>query len=109
MHSDHEVFVRGIERKIKLKVTFLNDESSNELVRRCGPLYYSGGRVEADGLDCYYLWDFEADEGYNFIALSPERIVSMECTEDAFSLEEISRMSSRPGMSTRRPDKILGG
>lgn len=109
VHSDHETFVRGIERKTKVKVTFLSDERSEELVRRCGPLYYSRGRVEADGLDCYYLWDFEADEGYNFIGLSPEQIVSMELTEDPFSLEEISRKSNRPGISTRRSDKIRGG
>ena len=109
MHSDHEMFIRGIERKAKVKVTFLNDERGSELVRQCGPLYYSRGRAEADGLDCYYLWDFEADEGYNFVALSPERIVSMELTEDTFSFEEISKRSCGAGTSTGMSDKVFGG
>ena len=100
MHSDHEVFIRGIEQKRRLKVTYLSDERREKLIRRCGPLYYSRGKTEADELECYYLWDFEADEGYNFLALSPGRIIGMELTVDAFSIEEVSYLGKRPGGST---------
>ncbi len=100
MHSDHEIFIRGIEQKRRLKVTYLSDERCEKLIRRCGPLYYSRGKTEADELECYYLWDFEADEGYNFLALSPGRIIDMELTVDAFSIEEVSYLGKRPGGST---------
>lgn len=97
MHSDHEMFIRGIEQQRRLKVTYLSDERREKLVKPCGPLYFSRGKAEADELECYYLWDFEAGEGYNFIALSPERIISMELTEDSFSIDEISSLGKRPG------------
>jgi len=100
MHSDHEVFIRGIEQKRRLKVTYLSDERREKLIRRCGPLYYSRGKTEADELECYYLWDFEADEGHNFLALSPGRIIGMELTADAFSIEEVSDLGKRPSRST---------
>ena len=100
VHSDHEIFIRGIERQKRLKVTYLSDEHREKLVKPCGPLYYSRGKAEADELECYYLWDFEAGEGYNLVALSPVLIISMELTEDTFSIDEISSFGKKPGKST---------
>jgi hypothetical protein len=93
------MFIRGIEQKRRLKVSYLGDECREKLIRRCGPLYYSRGKTEADELECYYLWDFEADEGHNFLALSPGRIIDMELTTDAFSIEEVSDLGKRSGRS----------
>ncbi|MEA3226610.1 MAG: hypothetical protein U9Q07_11735 [Planctomycetota bacterium] len=106
MHCDHDIFFQGIEQKRKLRLTFLSDDRGTELVRQCAPLHYSGGR--ADDLECYYLWDFEADEGYNFTALSPLQIVGMELTGDAFSLEEIYSLVSKPRKSTNGPYEVSG-
>ena len=106
MHSDHEMFIRGIERQRRLKVTYTSDERREKLIRRCGPLYYSRGKAEADELECYYLWDFEADEGYNFLALPPGRIVGMELAEDAFSIDEVSNLGKRSGSSTQGFDAV---
>ena len=100
MHNDHEMFIRGVEWQRRLKVTYLGDERCEKLVKPCGPLYFSRGKTEADELGCYYLWDFEAGDGYNFIALSPGRIISMELTEESFSIDEISSLGSSPGKST---------
>ena len=100
------MFVQGIERQRRLKVTYLNDERREKLLRSCGPLYYSRGKAEADKLECYYLWDFEADEGYNFLALSPTQILSMELTEDPFSIGEVSSSSKRSGRSRQGPDRV---
>ena len=100
MHSDHDVFLWGIEQQRRLKITYLSGERREKLIRRCGPLYFSKGKAGKDELECYYVWDFEADEGYSFLALSPARILSMEPTEDAFSIEEVSSVSKRSGRST---------
>ena len=97
MHTDHDVFIRGLEQERKLKVTYFSDEHRENLARLCGPLYCGTGKAEADGPECYYLWDFEADQGYNFLALPPEQIVSMELTENAYSIEEVSNLSEEPG------------
>ena len=101
MHSDHDIFVQGIKQKRRLTLTFFNDDRGLELVRQCGPLYHSGGR--ADELECYYLWDFEADEGYNFTALSPLQIVKMELAEEAFSLKKICSLVEKPRKSRNGP------
>lgn len=84
----------------RLKVTYLSNERRERLVRPCGPLYHSRGKVGADELGRYYLWDFEADGGYNFIALSPEQIVSMELTEDSFAIDEVSSLGKKTGKIT---------
>ncbi len=106
MHTDHDMFVEGIERQRRLKVTYLSDERREKPVRRCGPLYYSRGKAKADELECYYFWDFEAGEGHNFMALSPSEIVGMELTEDSFRLEDIHDSKTAvgsPGEVTESP------
>jgi hypothetical protein len=42
-----------------------------------------------DELECYYLWDFGAEKGSNFLALSPSKIVSIKLTEDVFHIQEL--------------------
>ncbi len=63
-------------------------------------MHYSRGKAEVDRLECYYLWDFEADDGYNFIALWPRRIIGMELTEDPFTIDEVSGLSKGSGKLT---------
>ena len=86
MHSDHDIFIQGIEQKRKLKLTFFGRGNPQNLVKQCGPLLYSKGRIEGDGLDCYYIWDFEATKGSQFWALYTSQIVTMELAEEAFKL-----------------------
>ncbi|MHC4169224.1 MAG: hypothetical protein ACYSWQ_19925 [Planctomycetota bacterium] len=97
MHSDHEIFQRGISQNRKVKLTSTSEELGRELVSLCAPLYYSRGRDNADEPGCYYLWDFEATVGYNFVALAPSEIVSMELTEDSFELEEMRDSKQEAG------------
>jgi len=97
MHSDHEVFQRGVLLSRKVKLTFFSKELGRELVRWCGPLCHSRGRDDAEQSECYYLWDFEAREGYNFTALSPSEIVGMELTEEVFNFGEIRDSSQKAG------------
>lgn len=89
MHSDHEVFERGILQRRKIRLTSASEELGREMVSLCAPLYYKRGRDDTNEPVCYYMWDFEATAGYNFAALSPSEIVSMELTDNCFELEEI--------------------
>lgn len=48
----------------------------------------------------------EADEGYNFMALSPSQIISMELTEHAFSLDELDSPGKPAGNATKSPSAV---
>ena len=106
MHGDHDVFVQGMTQSRRLRLTFFGDELDLELVRHCGPLHYCEAKPETHESECYYLWDFEAEEGYNFKALSASQIVNMELTDDTFSLKELCGLIWNEPMSTNKP---LGG
>jgi hypothetical protein len=89
MHENHKIFVRGLERQTRVKLTFYSRKHRRNIVRSCAPLHYSEGPGAGDDKDCYYFWDFEARKGSNFLALAPSKIVGMEPTEDAFRVEEL--------------------
>lgn len=100
MHKDHDVFIQSLGRETKLKLTFFSRKHASEVVSPCAPLHYSKGPASLapgteDKLECYYLWDFGAKKGSNFLALSPSQIVSMEPTEDVFHVQEFYSLSSR--------------
>ena len=103
MHSDHDYFLIGIERETKLKLTFFSRKHNRDVVSLCAPLHYSKGLAAGDELDCYYLWDFEAEKGSNFLALSPSQIVSMELTEEAFRVQDFSGLSKPAEKPAKSP------
>jgi len=88
VYSGHDIFIRGIEQKRRLKLTFFSMEHQRNLGRQCAPLHYSKSKTKGDDLDHYYIWDFEATKGNNFLALPQSQIVSMELTEDTFRTED---------------------
>ena len=90
MHSDHDIFIQGIQQKKRLRLTFLSEKNPKNLPRQCAPLHYSKGHIEGDGLDCYYIWDFEAAQGGHFLALSPSQISMMELAEGTFKIEDLT-------------------
>jgi hypothetical protein len=91
--SEHEVFIQGIEQERKLEVTFFCRRRQREVESLCAPLHYSKGPAistnDAENeMECYYLWDFEAEKDNNFLALSPSEILSMKLTDDVFHVQE---------------------
>ena len=90
MHSDHDVFIQGIEQKRRIKLTLSGRKNPQNLIRQCAPLHYSKGKIEDDDLDCYYIWDFEAAEGGHFRAVLPSQIIEMELADGTFKIEDFS-------------------
>jgi hypothetical protein len=90
VHSDHDVFIQGIEKKRRTKITFFSGKNLQNLLRKCAPLHYSKGHIEGDDLDCYYFWDFEAAKGGHFLALPPSQIIAMELAEETFNVEDFN-------------------
>ena len=94
MHRDHDVFIRSIERETKVKLVYFNTKPRREKVSLCAPLHFSRSITGQEEQDCYYLWDFEADKGSNFLSLSPSQIVSMESTNEAFDTQDFYILSN---------------
>jgi hypothetical protein len=84
-------------------LTFFCLEHQRNLISQCAPLHYSRGKIEGDGLDCYYLWDFETGDGNKVLTLPQSQIVSMEWTEDTFSIEDFSSSEKMKVKSTKDP------
>ena len=114
MHRDHDVFIQAIEQEKRLELTYFCRKhrlrgGSRTARTMCAPLHFSKGPAgivpgAEDGLQCYYLWDFGAKKGSNFLALSPTEIVSMKLTEDVFHVREFYSLSNPAGKTTRGPD-----
>jgi len=87
MHPEHDIFVKAIRDKKRVKLTFLSNEHGDTGDGLFGPIFYStsGG---GDDSGCYYLWNFESPTGNNFLSLPPSQILSMELTEEPFDLVE---------------------
>jgi hypothetical protein len=93
VHSEHEVFIQGIEQERKLEVKFFCRKRQREVVSLCAPLHYCGGPVTSptdveSELVCYYLWDFGVKKGSNFLALKPSEIFSMKLTKEVFHVQD---------------------
>lgn len=88
MHSDHNVFVRGIREKKKIQLTFFSKEDRSTLIRLCAPMDYGPSRRAKDKSDRYHFWDFESDEVEHVLSLLPNQIVRIEPSEDSFEPAE---------------------
>jgi hypothetical protein len=98
VHRDHDVFIQGIEQEKRLELTFFSRKHHREEVSLCAPLHYSRGPAGfamgvGDKLECYYLWDFGAERGSNFLVLSPSQIISMKLTDKVFHVKEFYSLS----------------
>ena len=101
MHSDHDIFIQGIEQKRRIKMTFTGRKNPQNLLRQCAPLHYSKGHIEGDDLDCYYFWDFEAIKGSRFLALLTSQIATMELAEGTFNVDDFSSFRKATAVSTK--------
>jgi len=109
LHGDHGVFIRSVQQKKKIKLTFFSRKHSRNVTSLCAPLHYRKDRAGLatgveEGLGCYYLWDFGAERGNNFLNLSSSQIVSMELTEEAVHVEEFYCQSSVAKKPAKSPD-----
>lgn len=87
MHRDHNIFVRAIRDRKKVKLTFPSKEQGSSAERLFGPVFYSSSTA-GDVPDCYYVWDFDCSTDNHFLGLVSSQIVSIEATEEPFDLVE---------------------
>jgi len=85
MHCDHDVFLRAIRDKRKIKLTFVSQERNQNKTKLFGPIKYGTNAVGVDP-DCYYVWDFEGKGEDDFLVLIPSEIESIELAAEPFDL-----------------------
>lgn len=91
MHRDHDVFMSGIEDRMKVLLTFVSKEDAGlRLVRTCAPMDYGPSRRTKDQSDRYHLWDYDSDSpgGRHTLSLRPEQVVSIDGTDQGFDPAE---------------------
>ncbi len=87
MHGDHDVFMRAIEQKRKLKVTWMGPGGQFSSAGLCVPIEYSPSSAELDS-DCYYIWNPTGRLGQRLLRLVPSHIIAMELTKESFDPDE---------------------
>lgn len=87
MHRNHDIFVKAIRGKNKVKLTFFSNENGDIRDGLFGPIFYSPS-VAGNDSDCYYLWDLESGNNNNFLGLPPSQVVRMELTNESFDFVE---------------------
>jgi hypothetical protein len=98
MHGDHEIFVKSIQDKNKVKLIFVINERGDIREGLFGPIFYSAS-IAGDDSDCYYLWDFESGTSNHFLGIPSSQIMSMELSKETFDLVEFftsKRETSEP-------------
>lgn len=94
MHHDHDIFIRGIDGRTKVTLTFLKADGE-QAVRTCAPADFGISRRAKDGLNRYYLWDYDSEGKNHILSLVPERIIRIEATEEVFSPAEFVTWDTR--------------
>lgn len=81
-------FLRAIQDKKKIRLTFISKQDGHEITRICAPMDYGPKRLANNQSDRYHLWDYESDSRHHILSLLPERIVEMEVLAEEFEPEE---------------------
>lgn len=83
-------FLKAINDKLKVRITFYSKEDNKTITRLCAPLDYGPKHGETIPLDRFHLWDFESDSKKNHIlGLEEKNIKEMELTNETFDPKAI--------------------
>jgi len=83
-----EEFIRAIQSKNKVRLTFFSKEDAGILVRICAPMDYGSSRRTFEKNDRYHFWDYDSDIKRHTLSLSPEQIESIEVLSEKFNPAE---------------------
>ncbi len=103
MHNDHNIFVLGIQKHRKIRLTYFDSEIKLNFTKLSVPLYYCPFRHVGNDSDCYYFWFSEAAGVKHFLELPASHIVSMDLTDEIFDPERLT--ISDEDMSDNKTEK----
>lgn len=83
-----EDFIKAIQTKNKIRLTFFSKEDGGILVRTCAPMDYGPSRRTKEKNDRYHVWDYDSDQKKHTLGLNPEQIQKMEILDEQFDPAE---------------------
>jgi len=95
MIANHTQFTAAIEDRKKVCVRFYSTPDSGVLDRVCAPMEYGPGE-NPDGLNRYWIWDYDNEAGPKSIGLMPKQILDLQVLGLRFDPVEFT---SRPALS----------
>jgi len=106
MHRDHDIFVKAIRDRIKIRLIYYDDPFCRGFhAMSVVPMDYSPGQRITDESDSYHFWDFDFEEGTNgtHLVLKPNQIKSMKLDKETFEPAELrKRLSPKDREQWRR-------
>ncbi|MCK4751838.1 MAG: hypothetical protein KAS75_00225 [Planctomycetes bacterium] len=83
MHRHHDIFVRAIKEKKKIRLFYATNDSSFP-VKICIPIDYNPGERTDDKSDYYHFWDFDTGANKDPLALNSKQIEGMYLDKESF-------------------------
>jgi hypothetical protein len=81
-------FLKAIEMKKYVKVTFFSKKDNAVVTKRYVPLDYGPSKNEKVPTDRYHFYNVEDPKGFYTISVLPENVQAIEITEDVFNPTE---------------------
>jgi len=88
MIPNHSWFIEAIDEKKKVRVRLYSKADSGLLDRVCAPMDYGPGEVQ-DGLNRYWLWDYDRRTGSHTLGLLPQEVVDLQVLGEVFDPAEL--------------------
>src|SRR5438445_8240787 len=89
MIPNHARFIEALRDRKKVRVQF-HSRTDGVLDRVCAPMAYGPGGEMSDGLNRYWLWDYESDTGACALGLMPQQIVDLQMLGETFDPAEFT-------------------
>lgn len=79
-----DIFLKGIQGKKLLSVSFIAKEDGLLRVRKCVPFDYGVSRKYKDGEDRFHFYDLDSPDGRHNLSLLPEQVQSIDLLNEIF-------------------------
>jgi len=78
MIPNHAQFIAASQEQKKVWLRFYSTADRGVLDRVCAPMNYGPSTESKDGLNRYWLWDYESKTGAHALGLLPQQIVELK-------------------------------
>jgi hypothetical protein len=89
MIQNHEAFIEAIHKRSKVCVRFYSHRDAGVLDRVCAPVDYGPDINSADGLNRYWVWDYQAEGDARLVGLVPDQILDVRILGQTFDPAEV--------------------
>jgi hypothetical protein len=84
MISNHAHFTQAVRDLKKVWIKYYSEADSGVLELICAPLSYGPGGGSGDGLNRYWLWDYDSGRSLHTLGLLPQQIVELTLLGETF-------------------------